>query len=177
MVMDRFQTEPKAEEISLLMDGELDGERMDGVCTGLRDAGCTATWVCYHVIGDALRGSAAPIRGFAERFHASLEAEPTVLAPRRRPAPAAVALAAAATVAAVSLVSWVALTTMPGGDARVAAAIATAKQASAIRAADARPAVDNEYVLVHQEYSPSTAIQGVRPYLRAVAAGEPDARP
>jgi sigma-E factor negative regulatory protein RseA len=86
-------------------------------------------------------------------------------------------LAAAATVAAVSLVSWVALTTMPGGDARVAAAIATAKQASTVRAADARRAVENEYLLVHQEYSPTTAIQGVRPYLRAVAAGEPDARP
>ena len=37
-------------------------------------------------------------------------------------------------------------------------------------------AVDNEYLLVHQEYSPTTAIQGVRPYLRAVAASEPDAR-
>jgi sigma-E factor negative regulatory protein RseA len=177
MVMDKFQTEPKPEEISLLVDGELDGERIDVVCAGLRESRCMATWVCYHVIGEALRGGAGgSMRGFAERFNAALAAEPTVLAPRRRPAPAAIALAAAATVAAVSLVSWVALTTMPGGDARVAVAIATAKQASAVRAADARPAVDNEYVLVHQEYSPTTAIQGVRPYLRAVAAGEPDAR-
>jgi sigma-E factor negative regulatory protein RseA len=175
MVMDKFQAEPKPEEISLLMDGELDAERFDSVCTDLRDTRCMATWVCYHVIGDALRGGAGgSIRGFAEHFHATLEAEPTVLAPRRRPAPAAIALAAAATVAAVSLVSWVALTTMPGGDSKV---FATAKQASAVRAADARPAVDNEYVLVHQEYSPTTAIQGVRPYLRAVAASEPDARP
>jgi sigma-E factor negative regulatory protein RseA len=178
MVMDKFQVDPKPEEISLLMDGELEAGRIDSVCAGMREPGCMATWVCYHVIGDALRGGAGgSIRGFAEHFHTTLEAEPTILAPRRRPAPAAIALAAAATVAAVSLVSWVALTTMPGGDARVTAAIATAKQASAVRAADARPAVDNEYVLVHQEYSPTTAIQGVRPYLRAVAAGEPDARP
>src|SRR5262249_19150808 len=140
--MDKFEAEPKPEEVSLLMDGELDAERFDSVCTGLRDTHCMATWVCYHVIGDALRGGAGgSIRGFAEHFHATLEAEPTVLAPRRRPAPAAIALAAAATVAAVSLVSWVALATMP------------AKQASAVRAADAKPAVDNEYVLVHQEYS------------------------
>jgi len=178
MVMDKYQAEPKPEEISLLMDGELDAERFDSVCTGLRDTRCMATWVCYHVIGDALRGGASgSIRGFAEHFHATLEAEPTVLAPRRRPAPAAIALAAAATVAAVSLVSWVALTTMPGGDSKAFAALATAKQASAVRAADARPAVENEYVLVHQEYSPTTALQGVRPYLRAVAASEPDARP
>jgi hypothetical protein len=75
----------------------------------------------------------------------------------------------------VSVVGWVALTTMPGSD--VGPSIAAAKQAATIRAADARPRVDNEYLLVHQEYSPTTAIQGVRPYLRAVAAGEPDARP
>ena len=116
--------EPKPEEISLLMDGELEAERVDRVCDGLRHSSCVATWVCYHVIGDALRGSAASMPGFAEQFRAKLDAEPTVLAPRRRPAPAAIALAAAATVAAVSLVSWVALTTMPGADSRVAAVVA-----------------------------------------------------
>jgi sigma-E factor negative regulatory protein RseA len=167
-------TEPKPEEISLLMDGELDAGRVDGVCAGLRQSRCVATWVCYHVIGDALRGSSALMPGFAAGFAEKLAAEPTVLAPpRRRAAPAAIALAAAATIAAVSVVGWVALTTMPTAPT----ALAAAKQAASVRAADARPAVDNEYLLVHQEYSPTTAIQGVRPYLRAVAASEPDARP
>ena len=83
------------------------------------------------------------------------------------------ALAVAATVAAVSVVGWVALSTMPAPST----AIAAAQQAASVRAADARRPVDNEYLLVHQEYSPTTAIQGVRPYLRAVAASEPDARP
>ena len=166
--------EPKPEEISLLMDGELEAERIDGVCAGLRESQCVATWVCYHVIGDALRGSCAPIAGFAARFGERLAGEPTVLAPPpRRAAPAAIALAIAATVAAVSVVGWVALTTMPTAPT----ALAAAKQAASVRAADARPPVDNEYLLVHQEYSPTTAIQGVRPYLRAVAASEPDARP
>ena len=185
MVMGKFQAEPgeffaggpmepKPEEISLLMDGELDAERIDGVCAGLRESRCVATWVCYHVIGDALRGSSAPTPGFAARFGERLAGEPTVLAPPpRRVAPAAIALAVAATVAAVSVVGWVALTTMPTAPT----ALAAAKQAASIRAADARPPVDNEYLLLHQEYSPTTAIQGVRPYLRAVAASEPDARP
>jgi len=165
---------PLPEEISQLMDGELDSGRVDDVCAGLRDAGCVATWVCYHVIGDSLRGSATATSGFSMRFAQRLAAEPTVLAPQpRRPAPAAAMLAIAATVAAVSVVGWVALTTMPTAPT----ALATARQAATVRAADARPAVDNEYVLVHQEYSPTTAIQGVRPYLRAVAATEPDARP
>jgi hypothetical protein len=63
------------------------------------------------------------------------------------------------------------------GDGTLPAALATARQAAMVRAADTRRAVDNEYLLVHQEYSPTTAIQGARPYLRAVAATDPDARP
>ena len=119
----------KAEEISLLVDGELDVERIEGVCTRLRDADSVTTWVCYHVIGDALRGSSAIMPGFAARFATRLAAEPTVLSPPRRgPAPAAIAWAAAATVAAVSVVAWVAMTTLPIGDASLPAALATARQ-------------------------------------------------
>ena len=182
MVMGKLQVAPgddvaKAEEISLLVDSELDAEHIEGVCVCLRDAGSMTTWVCYHMIGDALRGSSAIMPGFAERFASRLAAEPTVLSPhRRKPAPAAVAWAAAATVAAISVVGWVAMATLPAGDGTMPTAIATAKLASTVRAADTRPAVDNEYLLVHQEYSPTTAIQGARPYLRAVAATEPDAR-
>jgi sigma-E factor negative regulatory protein RseA len=165
-----------AEKISLLVDGELEAEHFEGVCASFREAGSMTTWVCYHVIGDALRGSASSTPGFGTRFAALLAAEPTVLSPRRRPAPAAMAWAAAATVAAVSVVGWVAMTTLPASDGGINAAIATAKQAAGVRAADARPAIDNEYLLVHQEYSPTTAIQGARPYLRAVAATDPDAR-
>jgi negative regulator of sigma E activity len=165
-------TAPTPEEISLLIDGELEPVRADAVVTSLCRAEGLATWVCYHVIGDAVRGVAS--RGLdSRRFIELFAAEPTVLAPpRRSPAPHAIALALAATVAAVSVVGWVALTTMP----TPVAAIASARQAVGVRAADARPVVDNEYVLVHQEYSPTNAIQGIGPYLRAVAATEPDAR-
>ena len=53
--------------------------------------------------------------------------------------------------------------------------LATVQQATAVRAADVRRPVENEYLLAHQEYSPTTAIQGVRPSLRVVAADEQDA--
>jgi sigma-E factor negative regulatory protein RseA len=188
MVMGKLQAAPgedvaaggmvKAEEISLLVDGELEIEHIERVCTRVRDESAIKTWVCYHMIGDALRGSSAIMPGFAASFATRLAAEPTVLAPPRlRPAPAAVAWAAAATVAAISVVGWVAMTTLPMGDGTLPAALATARQAASVRAADTRPAVNNEYLLVHQEYSPTTAIQGARPYLRAVAASDPDARP
>lgn len=176
MVMGEFLDGPDAEltpeEVSLLMDGELDAEGAGRACHGFREAALMQTWVCYHVIGDCLRGEGRPIWGISERFATRLAAEPTVLAPSRaRPTPTAIALAMAATVAAVGVVGWVALTTMP----LPLSAIATAQRAADVRAADLRRPVVNEYLLAHQEYSPTTAIQGVRPYLRAVTADPQDA--
>jgi sigma-E factor negative regulatory protein RseA len=127
------------------------------------------------VIGDALRGSAAPAPGFAVRFAARLADEPTVLAPPRRVThPASWAWAAAATVAAVAVVGMAAmsLTEAP------ATAIAKAREAANVRADQLRlQALPADYLLAHQEYSPATAMQGVGPYVRAVAAPVTNARP
>jgi sigma-E factor negative regulatory protein RseA len=183
MVMGKFLAEPGAgrpaqaselvpEEVSLLMDGELHAEQLEHACRGLRESASMQTWVCYHLIGDTLRGCGGLSPGFAQRFSARLAGEPTVLAPQRRPAPAAIAWAVAASVAAVGVVGWVALATMP----EPPAALATVRQATTVRAVDARRPVENEYLQAHQEYSPTTAIQGVRPALRVVAADEQDAR-
>jgi len=79
-------TELTPEEVSQLMDGELDAERVEHACHGLRGTASMETWVCFHVIGDTLRGCSGLSPGFAERFAARLGAEPTVLAPPpRRP--------------------------------------------------------------------------------------------
>jgi sigma-E factor negative regulatory protein RseA len=99
-----------------------------------------------------------------------------VLAPPRQTARplASWAFAAAASIAAVGVVGWTAysLTQTPG------TAIAKAREASSVTAAQVRPqALPQDYVLVHQEYSPATAIQGVRPYLRAVSAPANEPRP
>ena len=166
-------TAPTPEEISLLIDGELEPVRADAVVTSL----CRAEGRGDLGLLSRDRRRRARRRVARTRFErdSSSCSPPSRRCWRRRgdrPAPHAIALALAATVAAVSVVGWVALTTMPAP----VAAIASARQAVGVRAADARPAVDNEYVLVHQEYSPTNAIQGIGPYLRAVAASEPDAR-
>ena len=155
------------EEISRLMDGELDNEHVDGVCTQMRHPDGMATWVCYHVIGDALRGGGVPTPGFASRFSARLSAEPTVLAPRAKQSrPLTFAWAAAATVAAVSLVGWVAVGTID----TQSGAMAKAREAVNVRAATVRPqTIPADYLLAHQEYSPTAPIQGVGPGLRSVA--------
>lgn len=163
------------DDISRLMDGEGDDDALDRLCRSAGKSEPMATWVCYHVIGDVLRGSNAPAPGFAARFSVMLAAEPTILAPRRAGArPVTWAWAAAATVAAVGVVGLTALSLSESP----ATAVAKAREAATVRAAQVRPqAVPADYLLAHQEYSPATALQGVGPYARAVAtpaaAGQP----
>ena len=130
-----------AEQISRLMDGELEGAEADAAYRELKQPEGVETWVCYHVIGDTLRRTSGSMPGFSERFTARLGAEPTVLAPQPT-------------------------------------AMANAREAAAVRSAQAKPQpVSPDYLLAHQEYSPTTQIQGVGPYLRSVAAGGADGRP
>ena len=75
------------EQISRLMDGELEGAEADAAFRELKGPDGVASWVCYHVIGDTLRRCGEPTPGFSARFAARLEAEPTVLAPRPKRAP------------------------------------------------------------------------------------------
>ena len=163
------------ERISRLMDGELDDAGTEDAFRELRHPDGVATWVCYHVIGDALRRSGAPTPGFAERFAARLAAEPTVLAPKPRQVHRLPAMwAAAATVAAVVVVGSVAVSTLQP----LPTAVAKARESIAVRAAAAKPQpVSPDYLLAHQEYSPTTQIQAVGPYLRAASAGGVDGRP
>jgi sigma-E factor negative regulatory protein RseA len=167
------------ENISRLMDGELDAGELEGVCAGLKRPDALAAWTCYHVIGETLRGTPTLALGYDGRFAARLADEPTVLAPRARTAsgPVTWAVAAAATVAAVTIVGWTAMSVL--GDTPTA--FAKAGEAGAVSAARVRPAaVPADYLLAHQEYSPAAAIQGVGPYLRAVGtqpADEPASRP
>jgi len=155
------------ENISRLMDGELDAGELDGVCASFRQSDAMATWTCYHVIGESLRGTPTLAIACEERFAVRLAAEPTVLAPRARPAsgPVTWAFAAAATIAAITVVGWTAMSVV--GDPPTA--VAKAGEAAAVSAARVRPSVvPADYLLAHQEYSPAAAIQGVGPYLRAV---------
>lgn len=175
------------EDISRLMDGELDDAALERVFKATRrppqadiapDA--LATWVCYHAIGDSLRGTRAVIPGFSTRFARALAFEPTVLAPapRRRAGmvqPGTWAWGIAATMAAVTVVGWTALSMLDTPPSTVA----KVREAVSVRAAQVKPPanVPADYLLAHHEYSPATAIQGVGTYLRAVVMQESEPRP
>ncbi len=169
------------ERISTLMDDEGIESELDQDMLRLRtDSALRRTWDTYHLIGDALRGDVAP--GLCARVSERLAAEPTVLAPQRRKVDAKVvqiALSAAAGVAGIALVGWLALPqwqSEPGQMASASppavAAIGVAAPASPAPAASAvTPAavgVEN-YLLAHQRFSHAIAIQGVAPYARTVA--------
>jgi sigma-E factor negative regulatory protein RseA len=156
------------ERISRLMDGEVEHDELDAVWAELKRSDGTACWSCYHVIGDALRGPVAPVPGFSARFHERLAAEPTVLAPPPKAARSlGLAWAAAATVAAVAVVGWVGVTTLDPQ----ATALAKAREAAVIRAAQVSPrTLPADYLMAHQEYSPTAQIPGVGSNLRAVSA-------
>ncbi|CAG0966605.1 hypothetical protein BURK1_00998 [Burkholderiales bacterium] len=154
------------EEISRLMDGELDdAAAVDRVLAGMKQDGAKATWMCYHLIGDALRGEDAGSRPLSRRIVAALAAEPTVLAPARRvERPATWAWAAAATIAAVGVVGWTAVSLTDAPES----ALSLAREAASMRSDTLRPQViPADYLIAHREISPSTPIQGLGPLQRA----------
>lgn len=165
------------EEISRLVDGDLPEDHLDAACSQLKQGEGMATWMCYHVIGETLRGTSGVAPRLSEKFAARLAAEPVVLAPRARvQRPLTYAWAAAATIAAIAVTGWVAVSVIDPTPA--ATAVAKAREAAAVRAAQVRPAaVPQDYLLAHQEYSPSSQIQGLGPNIRAIAAPAADARP
>ena len=98
------------QEISSLMDGELEADeaqRAIKACCASDEA--KVDWHLYHVIGDAMRGQSARSLAMPKDVMEALQAQPTVLAPKRRiPANVTrVAFALAASVATIGVVGWI----------------------------------------------------------------------
>lgn len=149
------------EQISALMDGELDGQAADGAIASLHGEGeSLEAWRTYHLISDAMRDTRLLSAGFAARVAQRLEQEPTVLAPAnlRRTPVKRFALAAAASVAGVGLVGWLAF-----------APQAPNPQPVAKMQTIPLPSATNDYLLAHQGFSPRVSLQGMAPYVRTVA--------
>lgn len=163
------------DRISAVMDGELDDRAAAEVIDALgRDDEALQAWRAYHLIGDALRDSRMLSAGVARRVAQQLAAEPTVLAPRRVPAPGRTWYALAAGVAAVALVGWMAF-------APQQAPVAPVAQQAPARAAQMPqqvplPSGTDDYLLAHQQFSPRVSLQGMAPYVRTVSEQVQEAR-
>jgi sigma-E factor negative regulatory protein RseA len=165
------------DKISALMDGELDERQAREQLARLKaEQDLARCWQTFHLIGDALRGDQALSHRFDQRLTARLAEEPTVLAPRRSTARRAVAyaLSAAASLAAVALVAWVALVNNPlAPQPEIAKAPAAATPPAQLASVPSDGKM-NEYLIAHQEFSPSTALQGLAPYIRTVSSTQQD---
>src|SRR5688572_20259968 len=167
------------DRISALMDGELEADQAELQLARLKqDPEARASWDSYHLIGAAMRGEPMMTPNLARRLSDRLAQEPTVLAPRPKHAGHATiyALSAAASIAAVAVVGWVAFHNPVAPQPEVAATMPAAAPAPAAQLASVpRDGTMNEYLMAHQGFSPSTAIQGLAPYVRTVSgtpAGE-----
>jgi sigma-E factor negative regulatory protein RseA len=158
--------EADSEWISVLMDGELDHrEHMPSLARMKSSPVWREDWATYHLIGDTLRQTPSLSKGFDRRFAERLMAEPTALAPRRMVRRPLVALSAAASVAAIALAAWQSMQPSPDLGA---GQMAEARNLAAASAAQHPRRNVSEYLIAHQEYSPSIAMQGVAPYVRTV---------
>jgi sigma-E factor negative regulatory protein RseA len=161
------------EKLSTLMDGELERRDADaliktlGTCSEHR-----ASWDCYHLIGDVLRGEhadeSARRSACAQAIFERLAEEPTVLAPaNRRAVPAGerkirIALAMAASVVTVSAIGVIALKQQQGA---TVVPLQLVQQVAPRPVADVKGvAVDsqnrvNDYLAIHRQFADHSAFQ------------------
>lgn len=172
------------DKISALIDGELEEREARQQLARLNEVEeLTHCWATFHLIGDAMRGERPLSQGFGERLALRLAEEPTVLAPRPVASKrfVAYALSAAASLSAVALVGWMALVNnplVPQPDPAPQAQNSTSPAAEPAPAAQLASVPSegtmNEYLIAHQEFSPSTEIQGLAPYIRGVSSTQQD---
>jgi sigma-E factor negative regulatory protein RseA len=171
------------EKISQLMDGELGARESRSQIQRIEtDPELSDGWETYHLIRDALRNEVDVGPQFVRRLHARLEQEPAIVAPHTR-LPARVVrytLPMAAGIAGVAVVGWLALSNTPmtgaGGGVQTVAQQSVPPAATAPAAPAPAAPVNGQvrdYMLAHQEFSPSTAMQGVASYVRTVSEDTP----
>ncbi len=158
------------QQISAFMDGELFDDEAEALLDDLkRDTQAHEPWQSYHLISDVLRQPDNLNVNITQAVAEWLQSEPTVLAPRRQAARNArwFALSAAASVLAMALVAWmsVQVATEPVPQ------LAMQQSPNAIRPASLSSTNPpfNDYLIAHQEYSPSTDVRGAASYIRTVA--------
>lgn len=156
------------QKISVLMDGELFEDEAEELLDQIRrDSEAHREWAVYHLIGDVLRQPEHIHCDLNAKVRERMEDEPIILAFRTRTMRQkvqAATLSAAASLAAVGVVAWMSLQITPE------AAPQMAMQQPALRPASAQiQPQSNDYLMAHQEFSPSIDMNGGASYIRTVS--------
>lgn len=177
------------EWLSALADDELHGKMLQQQVDALLQSGARQQrWEQYHAIREGLHGNCdhAVAKRLQQGLRIALAEEPTILAPRSRPSAVwrhAAGLAVAASVTAVAVLGVQHLNQPSGTDSL------SQKQFAALQqGAPGKPlSQDNKlvnlasesrqtnqlapYLVNHNEYSSSTNMHGMLPYVRIVGHG------
>lgn len=164
------------ERLSDWVDGELDDEDSASVLRSvMRHQDEREVCEIFWLIGDALRDSSQPmLTDLAGRVMSSLEAEPTVLAPKPQlPARSPVVerwLPAAAAVAGVAVAAWMSLSLLDPSREEARPAVAMAQPVAVPASAPAEFALSGEqaYYMAHQASAVGAPMAGVAQYIRTV---------
>src|SRR5450759_4659832 len=152
------------QEISVMMDGELFEDEAESLLDHIKQGSeVHQDWEVYHLIGDVLRQPEHIHCGLSAKVRERLQDEPTVLAPRGRAVKQkmrTIALSAAASLSAVGVVVWMSLQISPEVAPKMA------MQQTALRPVSMQTlANSNDYLIAHQEFSPSTDMNGSASYI------------
>lgn len=156
------------QQISALMDGELFEDEAESLFGNIRRGSDThQDWEIYHLIGDVLRQPEHIHNDLSAKVRERMQDEPVVLAPRVRATKQKVrafALSAAASLVAVGVVAWMSLQISPEASPQLA------MQQGALRPASAQiQPKANDYLIAHQEFSPSADMNGGAAFIRTVS--------
>ena len=172
------------ERISVLLDGEMDRTEAAAAIAALcADPALRRHWHELHRVGDALRSeevASSDAEGFCARVAAAIAAEPTVLAPRARPASSGLRLwmPGVAVAASVAAIAFIAVPLMRAPDMTpvvknsVPAAVSTIdvaaqKQLPTIANARGLSPSFNPYLAAHRELIGPSVVPRATVYLRS----------
>lgn len=170
------------EKLSAFMDDEFHPDVLESL---KQDTETRERWARYHLIRDVLSGHNETVSSpsFVDRVSKALDDEPTILRPTRRKLThtvrQAAGLAIAATVATIAVltVQQSDVTGTSGSQTSIASAnnaveeyrnVSTNSSAHSPIDSDVQSKLSN-YLINHNEYSASSRMQGMLPYMRIVS--------
>jgi sigma-E factor negative regulatory protein RseA len=177
-------TEQLRSDLSELVDGELESERIAGCLQRIvTSEELRATWTRYHLISDVIRGERVNQDGMAvaEQLAARLQAEPAILAPQAISEPSngrwIKPVAGSAIAASVALMTVIAVPEFAGKDTGVGPVTTSVSSSYGAASAGTRwnlgkPAAEsklNSYLVDHNEHAPGGGFQGMLPYATLVS--------
>lgn len=152
------------QNLSSLMDGELDDAASTQCIRALdADPELKAAWNEYHLIGDAIRGSALLSVDVRAEVGQALQQEPTVLAPKpkRGSGSGLMRYAMAASFALAGVVGWAVWQSQPEPVPGLMAQAVSTPQGGAVQVSAEQASSRNSYLQAHRDMMAAEGLERV----------------